>query len=68
MTSRVIFLAAMTVVLSSCGSFDKTQNHTSDCTWRERDLTVAWEQREYWCVPDTVRTRARVTSAGNSNK
>ena len=43
--------------LSGCPTVPVTPNAAADasCRYPERDLTVPWAQRVYWCRPDRPR-------------
>ncbi len=55
LAKMVVFI--MTISLSGC-AFDKPlhqskdSNNQSSCRFIERNLTVAWDKRSYWCVPE----------------
>ena len=44
-------LILLVCLLTACAS---RGNHDT-CTYRERDLTVAYDQRTYWCIPGDRR-------------
>jgi len=46
-----LFLLAVSVLLSACTSLSGSRAD-GGCQYRERDLTVNWFSRSYWCVPD----------------
>lgn len=50
MKQRLLLLAVSTL-LSACNSLSGGQAD-SGCRYRERDLTVGWYSRSYWCIPD----------------
>lgn len=62
---RSLCLLGSLMLLSACTTLTTTGNPSRDCNWRERDLTVSWHSRTYWCVPPAVENKPRVTSAAN---
>lgn len=49
-------------LLSACTSLSGSRTD-GGCQYRERDLTVNWYSRSYWCVPDgRVPQSARKTA------
>ena len=50
---KFLVLVLFACLLTACVS---VRSSTADtCTYRERDLTVAYEQRTYWCIPGDHR-------------
>lgn len=58
---RSLCLLGSLMLLSACTILNQPSNPSRDCNWRERDLTVSWGNRTYWCIPDAVKTKPRVT-------
>ena len=51
-------------LLSACTSLSGNRAD-GGCQYRERDLTVNWYERSYWCVPDgTPNAASRGQDAG----
>lgn len=48
-----IWLASLMLFATGCATLT---NH-DDCQYRERDLTVPFEQRTYWCIPHQKEMR-----------
>ncbi len=48
--SWVVIITAL--VLSGC----QTPTSLSSCRYTERDLTVPWASRQYWCWPAEVQS------------
>lgn len=46
-------LVLFACLLTACAGDHSSTADT--CTYRERDLTVAYEQRTYWCIPGDRR-------------
>ena len=44
---RLLALISLTCLLASCAG----SRQADACRYRERDLTVDFAQRTYWCIP-----------------
>lgn len=49
------FLCCISVLclLAACSSAPSADPRHA-CTYRQRDLTVSWYERSYWCTPDAA--------------
>ena len=45
---RLLALICLACLLTACAS---TRSADTACRYRERDLTVDFAQRTYWCIP-----------------
>ena len=45
---RLLALVSLACLLAACAS---TRSADTACRYRERDLTVDFAQRTYWCIP-----------------
>lgn len=52
-------------LLSACTTLSSSTN-TGGCDYRERDLTVNWSLRHYWCVPG--ETQQSISTHRSSNR
>lgn len=45
----------LSLMLFATGCATRTSH--DNCQYRERDLTVPFEQRTYWCIPHQIEKR-----------
>ncbi len=66
-TKLIVPVSIITIVLAGCVTSQQNQSKQTnqsdgmtnviskkrdDCKYIQRNLTVGWEQRSYWCVPN----------------
>lgn len=61
MTKYLLCLWVLVVGVSGCTSYSAPLPSAS-CVYPERDLTIPWAERTYWCLPQALQPVPRSLS------